>query len=127
MIPLTPGEYASMRQVQFDALFDECTVLVYANAGDNSIGEPVEGYTEGETYPCSFDPSPALEVSEGQDVVQIDARVRLPMNAVVKARDRIRIEKIAGESVTPVTYEVIGALELHKTTRSVNLRFTGAN
>lgn len=127
MLPLTDGELESMREPQLDSMIDECVHVIYANTGDNPLGEPTEGYTDGVTMACSFAPISQREVSEGSDLVTLTATARVPMTATFKARDRFRLTKIAREALdTPQTYEVIGVAQHRKTTFVLDLRFIGA-
>lgn len=126
MIPLQNGELSSMQDTQVDSMIDECVIEVYSNAADNPLGEPTVVYTDGATTPCSFTPNSQREVSEGTDVVVADATVRLPLTMTIKARDRIRMTKIARQAITPVRYEVIGSAARRKTTVLLELKFIGA-
>lgn len=127
MLPLSSGELASMRRVQTDSMIDECVLVIYSNSGDNPIGEPTAGYSDGDTVKCSFNPVSNREVSEGSDVTVSDATIRLPMTVSLQPRDRVRITKIAHETLAePLTYEVIGAPQHRKTTFVLDLRYIGA-
>lgn len=126
MIPLQGGELDSMQDTQVDSMIDECVIEVYSNSADNPLGEPTITYTDGATTPCSFTPNSQREVSEGTDVVHADATIRLPLNITVKARDRVRMTKIARQAITPTKYEVIGSAARRKTTVLLELKFIGA-
>jgi hypothetical protein len=93
-------------------LIDTCTLLAYtAAAGHYGHGRPV--YTEGESLPCLFTPTP-VEETAGQ-TQRIDGRMRFAAGAALDHRARLRLTHVRGvaQSPAPVFEIVAGPLPDH--------------
>jgi len=103
----TATELERMQGTQDSAMQDTCQIGVYSRTFD-SFGEPVPLYTYGTAIVCGFDPTGGVEDwRRDMTALNINATVRLPINTVVDVRDRIKIITRFGESITPLTFEVV--------------------
>ena len=105
----TSADLTNMRGAQTDHMMDTgnlqpITVTV------NSYGEAVESWpTNSADISCGLDMRPSSE-RRGQEntVTTYDATVRVPITTTVDMRDRFRITKRFGETLSSVlTYEIV--------------------
>lgn len=89
---------------------DTCQVLVYSSA-DDAYNNPSPTYTPGSAISCGVELVGPDEVQESGEVPVIDARIRLPINTTIDARDRIRVTHRYGEDVTDEDYEIEGPVQ----------------
>lgn len=119
-------DLAMMRADQTDALWDTCIVQTQSVAVD-SYGQGIETFTDGSAIACRFVPWAGGELREinrsDGTITVIRAEVRLPLGTTVTAKDRIKITKRFGETLT--TALVFGANEpgaIGPTCVTVNLK-----
>lgn len=112
MLPLYPGEFASMRETTHASFLDRCTHLIWSPGEPDEFGQHPEGgiYTEGESYPCGFGPTEtaARETQTGDALVSIAvAAIRLPRSAPVGPNDRLRLtHRTYTALASPIDFEV---------------------
>jgi head-tail adaptor len=97
---LTASDLAAMRADQSDAMWDTCIVQVWSGSAD-AYGELIETYTDGSALACRFVPASGTE-SRRSNMTQVvmPAMVRLPLGTAVTAKDRVKITKRFGSTLT---------------------------
>jgi hypothetical protein len=91
-------------------LSDECVRLAYGETGRDEDNIPEEGYTAGAVLPCLFASATSREVMDGTEVLAIDGTLWLPHDTSYDSRDRFRLTKRYGDTLTkPLTFAVVGA------------------
>lgn len=128
MRPFSRTELRRMQGTQQGAMQDECQVLTYRETGRDSRNMPVFDHILGGTFQCGLDMvtgSMPREVMLGGEVVLLDARLRLPLEAEddIHPTDWVKITKRFGETLDePLLYEVIGETMRGPSGLQLNLR-----
>ena len=100
-----------MRSTQSGAMQDVCRVGAYQSVA-NTYGNPAPEWIYGAEVACGLEHVNPREVQASGEVPVIDARLRLPIATAIDERDRIRIEKRFGESLTdPQIFEIEGPVK----------------
>lgn len=87
---------------------DTCLILAYSATSDD-YGNPDPTYTAGSALACGFEPVRPRELQESGEVPVIDARLRLPIGTTLDERDRMRMTKRYGETLSPAEdFEIVG-------------------
>lgn len=102
------GELDDMRDVQEAHMMDTC-LIAEPTKTTNESNLPVASYDwdEAEQSICGFDPSPSQELLD--QVPNSEAVNRMPIDTVISNEAYIRITKRFGETIDPLTYQVIGS------------------
>ena len=108
----TTDELAAMREAQNTYMMDTCVRQVYSRTY-NSFGESVEGWTDQSgDIACGLDMRPGSEQHRPtMTTLEYDATLRLPIGTVLDAKDRIKISKRYGESITAQIYRIEGPVQ----------------
>ncbi len=105
------GELSRMQATQEAAMMDTCVHLRRFTQEDD-YGNPVETFAEGESFACGIDlPPKNAEAQVNGQVVMVDARLRLPLDAetAIGNAERIRLTHRFGMALaSDQDYEVIG-------------------
>lgn len=96
------------RRTQEGAMMDTCVIMAFADGAINDYGNPSNVYTDGSPTICGYKPTGTREVQQGNETVLIDAELRLPIATVIKPTDQVRLIKRFGESITALTFAVVG-------------------
>lgn len=108
---LTPNELTRMQETQNGAMQDTCVILDYNSTAD-SWNNPTENYVmRTSSISCGFEPIKTSETHGSGEVPLFDARLRLPINTTIDAKDRIRITHRYGEAVTNKDYDIVGPVK----------------
>lgn len=107
MSALRAGELTRFQAAQEWHMNDACQVLTYSSA-DDAYNVPVASYTAGSEIACGFGRTGPREALGAAQVPMAEAELRLPTETAVTARDRIRIVKRNGETITAEDYEIVG-------------------
>lgn len=97
----TAAELAAFRTAQAGHMLDTCYIQTYSRTFD-TYGAPVEVWTDAaSTTACGLDMRPGRE-TPGEDYTALayDATIRLPITTTVDAKDRIKVTKRFGETLT---------------------------
>lgn len=109
----TELDLANMRTAQDEHMLDKCVILSYTAGTLNEYNEsdaPVETVS-GEIV-CGLDMRPSSERhNSDMTLITYDATLRLPIATAVKETDRIRVTKRFGETITPLTYEIVSPMQ----------------
>lgn len=105
-------ELRAMRATQVSSLMDRCVIEHYCETA-NAYNEMIPTYTDEAERWCGLDMRPGSERHNNKLVSLVyDATLRLAIDAVVDARDRIRITERFGEAVTDeLVYEIAGPIQ----------------
>lgn len=122
MMALSADELAAMQETQEAHMMDACYLLRYVAGALDDYGKPtvVPGNDLVE-IPCGYS-SKSREVMDDAQVVLTDAVVRLPIDTVIDARDRIQVIRRHGEAIAPQTFEIIGEPQRGPSGLVLNLR-----
>ena len=121
----SPSDISKMRATQVTSLLDLCIIERYTRT-INEFGEPISDYVDDgiDAYgdcldggdaietECGFEPKAGRE-QEGQDYTKVehDGIIRLPIETLITAQDRVRIVQRHGEDIIPVTYEIVSPIQ----------------
>lgn len=89
-------------------MMDTCIIMAFADGATNDYGNPSDVYTDGAPTICGYKPTGTREVQQGNETVLIDAELRLPIATAIKSTDKVRLTKRFGESITALTFAVVG-------------------
>lgn len=105
------AELPRMRDESQSAMMDTCRVLEYSPTTD-LWNTPIAVYSSGSLggdIACSYE---ALSASEIKRLTLMEiyatARVRIPLGTAVDQKDRIRVTKLKGASVSLEDYDIVG-------------------
>jgi hypothetical protein len=104
---LSETELSRMQAHAEESMWDACYLLAYAAGNIDDYGKPTPGWTAGWEIACGYS-GKSREVMVDAQVVLTDGVLRLPIDTVVDARDRLQLIKRHGEDVTPLTFEILG-------------------
>jgi len=108
----TSDELSGFRTAQTDHMMDTCVIQAYSST-QNSYGEEVVTYTDGTALACGLDMRPGNERHSTQyTTTEYDATIRLPIATAPDVRDRIKITKRFGETLSTVlVFEITGPIQ----------------
>ena len=108
MSTLSTVELTQMRADQANHYNDTCVIQTLSTARDTT-GAVLPTYTDGSAISCGFEPTGGTErKAAGGTAVITDATVRLPIGTTVTAKDRVKITKRHGTSITALVFGVAG-------------------
>jgi len=101
------GELDGMRDAQEGHMMDTC-LIAEPTKTTNESNLPVASYdwTEALESICGFNANPSQELLD--QVPNSEAVVRLPVETTISNEAYVRITRRFDESITPMTYQVIG-------------------
>jgi len=104
---LDSNQLSHFRERQAVSLMDTCHRLVYSRTY-NDYNEPVEIWTESNTdIPCGLDMRPGEERGRDKDtIVSYDATLRVSLTTAFVEKDKVKITKRFGESITAIEFEI---------------------
>lgn len=108
------AELASMRAEQVAHMQDMGKVLTQSAPTNDSFGEPVDSFAEGAEIACGLEMRPGSERwGREMTLVEYDAVLRLAIGTVIAAKDRFKVTRRFGVSLTvPVIYEVVSPAQI---------------
>jgi hypothetical protein len=108
----TATELSDMQACQSSYLMDTC-ILQTHSASNDSYGQPVATYPDATSaITCGFDPTGGRETMlPDKTILKTDAVIRLPIATVLDPKDRIKITKRHGVSITAEIYQVVGNVQ----------------
>ncbi len=106
------AELTRMQATQETAMQDTCQILTYANSGADAYGIPTPSYTAGAALACGFEPLNPSEAHGTAEVPLLDGRFRLPVDTVIRSKDRIELTHRYGEALAASQlYELSGPVK----------------
>ena len=112
MSMFSSSELVGMREAQENHMM--CTVVrqVYSSTS-NSYNEDVVSYTDQTAIDCGLDMRPGSERhTSNYTALQYDATMRLPITTTINARDRLKVTKRFGETLTTaLVFEIVGPVQ----------------
>lgn len=111
-MPFSSTELSGFRTAQTEHMFDTCVIQTYSE-NFNSFGEPISSYADGSAINCGLDTKPSGERRKASNtVIEYDATIRLAITVVPNVKDRIKVTKRFGETLTPnLVYEIAGPIQ----------------
>lgn len=130
MTGLTASDLACMRTTQATSFMDECYRMVYTPGASGSYGKKKESYVQASTplacavgYLKAGSYGGGTASAEVMDQVSLfSTYIRLPYDATITHKDRIKVTKRFGEDITPITYEIIGEIRRGPTALIVDVQ-----
>jgi head-tail adaptor len=106
-------ELAGFRATQTGHMMDTVVRQAYS-ATQNSYNEDVVTYTDQTAIKCGLDMRPGSERhTSNYTALQYDATMRLPITTTIDARDRLKVTKRFGETLTTaLVFEIVGPVQL---------------
>ena len=106
------ADLSNMRQAQTDHMMDTCVIQTYTS-GSNTFGEETVTYTDGSAISCGLDMRPGLERHSAEYTTsEYDATIRLPITSAPDMRDRVKVTKRFGETLsTALVFEITGSIQ----------------
>lgn len=121
--PFTADELSRLQQAQENGMFDTCIIARYAAGGVDDYGKLAPVWTDGASTACGLAPNKHNEVMAGAQVVLSDAVLRLPIDTVIGARDRVTVTHRFGVALgTALVYELLGEPMRGPSGLRINLR-----
>ncbi len=108
----TDADLESMRDMQDAHMLDTGLVQAVTVTGD-TFGQQVESWTDGSAIACGLDMRPGSE-RHGTDktLIEYDATVRLPVSTTVDLRDRFKVTKRFGETLTTaLVFDIVSPIQ----------------
>lgn len=108
----TADELTDMRAAQTGHMMDTCVIQTCTQTVD-SYGEMVETFTDGSEQDCGLDMRPGSErhLNDSTDL-RYDATIRLAITQTPGAKDRIKVTKRFGETLTtPLVFSITGVIQ----------------
>ena len=105
-------ELTNFRSTQTNHMMDTVVRQVYS-ATSNSYNEDVVTYTEQTAIDCGLDMRPGSERhTQSYTALEYDATMRLPITTTIDARDRLKVTKRFGETLsTALVFEIVGPVQ----------------
>lgn len=106
-------ELANMRSVQVDSLQDTCVIQRHSYSGD-TYGQQVDVFTDDSAaIACGLDMRAGSERwSNREMVLNFDATVRLAITVSVDEKDRIKVTKRYGSTLsTALVFDIAGPMQ----------------
>lgn len=113
MNAFSSSELTGMRSVQVDSLQDTCVIQRHSYSGD-TFGQQVDVFTDDEdTTACGLDMRPGSErFSNRAMVLNFDATLRLAITESVDEKDRIKVTKRFGTTLsTALVFDIAGPMQ----------------
>ena len=108
----TAAELANFRSTQQNHMMDTVVRQVYS-ATQNSYNEDVITYTDQTAIACGLDMRHGGERhNQNYTALEYDATMRLPIATTIDARDRMKVTKRFGETLsTALIFEIVGPVQ----------------
>ena len=109
---LSSEHLTRMRSAAVDHMMDTCVIQTCTQTAD-TFGEMVETFADGSAQVCGLDMRPGSE-RKGKEstVVMYDATLRLAITSTPSAKDRIKITKRYGETLsTALVFGIVGPIQ----------------
>ena len=105
-------ELTNFRSTQTNHMMDTVVRQVYS-ATSNSYNEDVVTYTDQTAIDCGLDMRPGSERhTQSYTALEYDATMRLPITTTINARDRLKVTKRFGETLsTALVFEIVGPVQ----------------
>ena len=105
-------ELTNFRSTQTNHMMDTVVRQVYS-ATSNSYNEDVVTYTDQTAIDCGLDMRPGSErYTQSYTALEYDATMRLPITTTIDARDRLKVTKRFGETLsTALVFEIVGPVQ----------------
>ena len=111
MSAFTAAELAAMQTAQEAHMMDSCVIQRFAtgDGDDYGPGGPPAYTDDDAAIACGFKPASVREIMDGTQVAMTAAQIRLPISTVLDNRDRIKVTKRFGVTLTPAEiYRIVG-------------------
>lgn len=107
---LSNGTIRGLRQLNDRALMDRCVRFEFVAGSVDGYGlDKPETYQEAETLLCLFRRVKPGEAMEQAEVATIAGQLRLAKGTEIRARDRIRLTHLHGDTLAAAqTYRIVG-------------------
>jgi len=105
-------ELTNFRSAQTGHMMDTVVRQVYS-ATSNSYNEDVVTYTDQTAIDCGLDMRPGSERhTQSYTALEYDATMRLAITTTIDARDRLKVTKRFGETLTTaLVFEIVGPVQ----------------
>ena len=105
-------ELTNFRSAQTDHMMDTVVRQIYS-ATSNSYNEDIVTYTDQTAIDCGLDMRPGSERhTSNYTALQYDATMRLPITTSINPRDRLKVTKRFGETLsTALVFEIVGPIQ----------------
>jgi head-tail adaptor len=105
-------ELTGFKTAQTNHMMDTVVRQTYS-ATSNSYNEDVVTYTDQTAIKCGLDMRPGSERhTSNYTALEYDATMRLPITTTIDARDRLKITKRFGETLTTaLVFEIVGPVQ----------------
>lgn len=105
-------ELTGFRATQTGHMMDTVVRQAYS-ATQNSYNEDVVTYTDQTAIDCGLDMRPGSERhTSNYTALEYDATMRLPITTTINARDRLKVTKRFGETLsTALVFEIVGPVQ----------------
>jgi head-tail adaptor len=113
MFPFSVDELSRMKEVQVDSLQDRCVIQRHGYTG-NDFGEQESSWTdEAAETACGVDMRPGSEREFARNtLLQYDAVLRLAITVDVDEKDRIKVTKRYGETLsTALVFGIVSPMQ----------------
>ena len=90
---------------------DTGAILAYTEGASDAYGYTATTYTAGAAFACSFNELSPKEQMQGAQVEAMDAVARVPSGTTVTIRERSKLTKRLQQTITAITYEIVGIEE----------------
>lgn len=106
------NELADMRSAQQAHMMDTGYRMARSVTA-NAYNEPIESFTQAATATvCGLEmKSGAEKDKETMTLIEYDAILRLPITFTIDYKDRFKVTKRYGESITALTFEVVSPVQ----------------
>jgi len=108
MRAFTSTELSRMQTAQEEGMMDTCELLIRTERASDEYGMPVVQWVTQGPIACGLDDTASPEMLNAE-AHAFDAQLRLPIDTVIEAVDRVRITHRFGAMLAePVEYELLG-------------------
>jgi hypothetical protein len=125
---ISATQVAQMKATHVSLMGDTCQIGTYASTTSDAHGQPTETWTYATAISCGVDISKTIRQQQAQgadmSLAFIDGRVRLPLGTTLNRRDRIKVTKMAGTTLTTaLVFEGVGEPRPSHTALMVDVRW----
>ena len=106
-------DLANMRSAQESHMMDLCNIQAYVETED-TYGELILTWpVDGSDISCGLNMKPGFERNNpDKTILQYDGTLRLPISTSLDVKDKIKITKRFGETLTtPLIYEIVSPIQ----------------
>ena len=120
---LSTAQLAQMRVAQADLMGDTCQIGTYSAGTADGFGNVPGSYSYATAISCGFEWRGTNEAhTVAMTAVNADALLRVPHTTTITARDRVKLTKRYGATITELVFEVAGIKQQGPTATLVYLK-----